>query len=177
MADRPTDAEIVALVRGYLSQPGIDPGDWWRGVSPEIFQHVFRPIDVKETFPFASSFDQPAQVGISLSVEFGPTRPNRILIIRQVYWASGGPNPPQQVQIAKGVGGVHRLADDEFAPADGVVAGGRNSALAITNLWPVVLYPTEVMAFNFFRSPPVSMEFTLAVTGEEFELPFRSVAT
>ncbi len=177
MADRPTDAEIAALTRDYLNQAGIDPGDWWRGVSPEIFQHVFRPIDVKETFPFVGTFDQGPDVDVALFVTFGPTRVNRILVIRQVYWARQGPNNPNSIQISKGVTGADLMIDDQAPPADGVIAGGRNSAPSINSLWPVVLYPTEVMGFNFFRSPPVSLEFTLKVIGEEFELPFRSVAT
>jgi len=176
LADRPTDAEITALVRSYLSQPGIDPGDWWRGVSPEIFQHVFRPVDVKETFPFLQTFDPAPAVGTSLFVTFGVSRPNRILIVRQVHWASEGPNAPQSVQISKN-NGTRPLIDDRSPAPDGVIAGGRDSAPVIAALWPLVLYPGEDLGFNFFRSPPVSLEFTLTVTGEEFELPFRSVAT
>jgi len=177
MPRRPSNEEIVAFYREYMNQGQLDPSELWRGVTPELTQHVFRPVDVINTLAYAEEITTGAAVATFREASFNTTAVDRIAVIRQVFWGNIG-ILPDSLRVFK----VTPLAtidmfDDQAPPADFIFAGGRNSSPAWGPVMPIVLYPLETLTFRIFRGVAASLDMRVELAGEEFERPLRNVAT
>lgn len=177
MPDRPTDEEIQAFIGTYHNLPQIDPSQFWRGTAAEIMQLVARPIDIKNTFEFSRDVTSGPTTTTLLTQVFGPTRGNRMLLIRGLRVDDTGVTPPENIVLSHVVPGIvpfYRDSDPTFPdPIGGNNAGSR----AVAAQLPFIVYPQDLFQVSFNLLVAASMQMRVIVTGEEFDAPLRNVAT
>lgn len=184
MPVRPTDAEIRNYL-SYLNETSVDAGEWWRSVQPEFLQHVFRPIDIKETFPRSDAFGAGPVVTTNLSANIAqPTpispgvgiAPERMLIVRGFNVISVGAAPDQvRISILNQAVGIDRLLCRTVS-VNGVGFDDVFTQVCFA-LLPIVLYPGHSLRVEYVIAPAASMEITGTFYGEECDFPYRNFGT
>ncbi len=177
MPRRPSNEEIEALYGEYLNLGQLDPSELWRGVNPELTQHVFRPVDVINTLAYAEEQTSGPAVATFRELSFNTTMVDRIAVIRQVFWGNIGILPDSLRVFKITPAATIDMFDDQAPPADFIFAGGRNSSPAWQAMMPMVLYPLETLVFRMFRGVAASLDMRVELSGEEFERPLRNVGT
>ncbi len=175
MPNRPTDEEIRAFLRILNLQS--DPGQYWRSVAPEQLQIVARPGDIKTTFAFGRDVASGPSVTSALTQTFGPTVGNRMLLIRGLRVDDIGANPPEDIILSHQIPGNIPFYRDSAPSFPDPIGGNNAGSRAVAAQLPFIVYPGDTFTVQFSHVVPVSMEMRVVVTGEEFEVPLRNMAT
>jgi len=180
-----TNAELEEFYARFLRLPQMDLVQFRKSVQQEISQHVFRPIDIKETFPRSDAFGAGPLNVTSLSANIAqPTPlapvgniPGRMLIVRGFSFRSTGGDPPDEVIISilnQAVG-----LDREMARSSTFVSVGPDNQFTqvVFALLPFVIYPGHSLRVTFTRAVAGDLGITGAFYGEECDFPLRSFGT
>jgi len=180
---RPTDEEIILLIREHYQNPGLDPADYYRGVINETLQAVFRPADIlRPEFHRALIAAGPAStVLLESNSPAVPLLPNeKIRIIRAISLSSSGAVDPEGVQIlyndvsSGAVDRIFRIATPVGGTEDMLGGDNLSSQAFAAAILPLIIYPGDFITFRFVRAVAGSMTMTGRMIGEDADIPIRN---